>query len=489
MRDKIFFTSIFAFLIGVLIRSFLFLPSAVLVYFLVASLVFLILFFVTKKEISVLIFFGLVFGAAGIFRFHYVDVNQPKNVFDDLVGTEVSFEGVILEEVDRRENSQRLIVGFEGVRVLASASLYPEFSYGDKVSVSEKLSKPENFTTDVGKEFNYVDYLAKDGIYYNVSFAKVSFLESGHGSKIKRVLLSNKKVFLNKVEEIIPDPGSSLLGGLLLGTKQSLGKNLEQDFINTGLIHIVVLSGYNVTIIAEAILRTLSFLPQVFSVSLGAVSIVFFAIMTGAGATIVRASIMAILALIARSTGNSYNITRALVFSGALMVLHNPYILYFDISFQLSFMATVGLIYLSPVFKQYFKWLPEKLGLQDIASATIATQVFVLPFILFKMGTLSIIAPITNMIVLPLIPMTMFFGFMTGILSFVSKILATPFAFVSHILLSFEIKVVEIFSRLPFSVVEMQNFNILFVIVIYIFIFWIIHKNYKIIIDEQNKQQ
>lgn len=489
MRDQIFFTSIFAFLIGVLVRSIWIVPEFVLVFLSVCSLIFIPVYFIKKKNILLLIFFAVIFFVLGVFRFDFVDRKQPKNVFDDLVGQEVNFEGIILEETDRRENSQRLIVGFEDVRVLVSTDLYPEFFYGDKVLVSGELSKPKNFTTDVGKEFNYVDYLAKDGIYYSVSFADVSFLESGHGSKIKTILLTNKRKFLDKIEEIIPDPGSSLLGGLLLGTKQSLGENLQQDFINTGLIHIVVLSGYNVTIIAEAILRTLAFMPQVFSVSLGAVSIVFFAVMTGAGATIVRASIMAILALIARSTGNSYNITRALVFSGALMVLHNPYILYFDISFQLSFMATIGLIYLSPVFKQYFKWLPSKWGLQDIASATIATQVFVLPFILFKMGTLSLIAPITNMIVLPFIPATMLFGFMTGILSFVSEILATPFAFVSHVLLSFEIKVVEVFGGLSFSVIEMQNFSVIFVIVIYIFIFWIIYKNYKIITDEQNKLQ
>lgn len=487
MKQNIFYAIIFAFLSGVFARSVLFLPMDVVYGFLITGFVFLIFYIFVRKDFLLISFFIFVFLGFGIFRFHLKDVNAPKNVFDEMVGKNIAFEGVIKEEVDRRENNQRLVVGFDDVRILVSADLYPEFFYGDRVSVSGRLSKPKNFKTDVGKEFNYINYLAKDDIYYNVSFAKVSLVESGQGSKLKSFLLKNKRIFLDKIEDIIPDPGSSLLGGILLGTKQSLGEKLENDFVRTGLIHIVVLSGYNVTIIAEAILRTLSFLPQIFSISLGIISIISFAIMTGAGPTIVRASVMAILSLIARSTGNVYHITRALVFSGALMVLHNPYILYFDISFQLSFLATLGLIYLSPIFKRYFMWLPERFGLQDIASATIATQVFVLPFILFKMGTLSLISPITNIIVLPVVPSAMFFGFLAGIVGMFSEFLATPFSFVSHILLSFQIRVVGFFSSLSFSTVEIRNFGFLWVVVIYFFIFWFIYKNYKIVEEENEK--
>lgn len=147
----------------------------------------------------------------------------------------------------------------------------------------------------------------------------------------------------------------------MLGVKESLGEGLEEDFVDTGLVHIVVLSGYNVTIIAEAIIRTLSFVSVMAGIYIGGIAIAVFAIMTGAGATIIRASIMAILALIARATGRRYEITRALFIAGFLMILENPYILLYDISFQLSFLATVGLIYLSPVFENIFKFFPKEI--------------------------------------------------------------------------------------------------------------------------------
>lgn len=487
MRDKIIFTSIFAFLTGVFIRSFVFLPSEFYFIFGFFSLAFIVVYFFLKNQNFLLVCLAFLFVLLGVFRFDYKDKKELKNIFDDLVGTEISFTGVVSKEPDRRENSQRLIVEFENVNVLVTTPLYPEFFYGDKIEVLGELDKPKNFITDVGKEFDYVNYLAKESIYYSVSFAEVKFIDSGHGNSVIRFLLKTKNKFLQKIESIIPDPQSSLLGGLLLGTKQSLGTELQQDFVDTGLVHIVVLSGYNVTIVAEAIMRVLSFLPLAFGVGVGSFAIVLFAILTGAGATIVRASVMAILALIARATGNGYDIGRALVFAGFLMVLQNPYILYFDLSFQLSFLATIGLIYLSPIFEKYFMWLTLKFGLRQIASATIATQIFVLPFILYKMGTLSIIAPITNLIVLPLIPTTMFFGFLTGLIGLFSEFLATPFGFVSNLFLKFEIFIVETFAKPNFAAIEVSNFSIFLVLVIYIFIFWILSKHYKININGKDK--
>lgn len=480
MRDKIIFISIFSFLAGVFMRSFLFVPTFYFWIFGIVSFVLLIGFLFIKNKNILFISISLICVLLGIFRYDYKDVREPKTVFDDLVQQEISFEGIVLREPDRRENSQRLVVGFENVRVLVSTELFPEFTYGDLLKVSGTLQKPENFKTDIGKEFDYVNYLSKDSIYYTISFADVSLVSSSNGNSFISFLLKTKNKFLETIESIIPPPQSSLLGGLLLGTKQSLGQELQQNFVDTGLVHIVVLSGYNVTIIAEAIMRFLSFLPLTLGIVVGSFSIVFFALMTGAGATIVRASVMAILALIARATGNAFNITRALLIAGFLMVLQNPYILYFDLSFQLSFLATIGLIYLSPLFEKYFMWLPKNFGLREIASATIATQVFVLPFILYKMGTLSLIAPITNLIVLPLIPTTMFFGFITGVVGLLSETLAMPFGFISNLFLKFEIFIVKTFSAPSFSAIEVRTFPLLLVLVIYAIIFWILYKHYKI---------
>lgn len=411
-------------------------------------------------------------------------------MLDNFVGADVVIKGIIKDEVDVRQSSQRILlradkITFHGEEyeidqnILVSTELFPRYEYGDLIEVSGELKIPENFLTEVGKEFDYKNYLKKDSIFYTISFAQVERLDAGEGSKIKAGILFVKHKFLESIEAVIPSPESALVGGLLLGTKQSLGEKLQQSFVDTGLVHIIVLSGYNVTIIAESLIKVLSFISVSAGIYLGGIAIVVFVIMTGAGATIVRAGIMAILALLARATGRTSEITRALLLAAALMVVHNPYILFFDISFQLSFLATLGLIYMSPVFKNWFKFLPERFGLREVVSSTIGVQAFVLPFILYKMGNLSIVAPITNTLVLPLIPTTMFFGFVSGLLGLVSNILAMPFGWVAYVFLKFEIWIVEIFSSFSFATIKIAHFPFILVLIFYIWITWYLVRYYK----------
>jgi competence protein ComEC len=145
-------------------------------------------------------------------------------------------------------------------------------------------------------------------------------VSSGGGNFLKRNLLALKHVFVEKIESVIAQPQSSLLGGLLLGSKRALGKDLQEEFRRAGVIHVVVLSGYNVTIVANAIMEFFSFLPRSFGIFSGIGSIILFALMTGASATTVRASIMAIFALLAGWIGRRYDVSRALVIAGVLML-------------------------------------------------------------------------------------------------------------------------------------------------------------------------
>lgn len=167
---------------------------------------------------------------------------------------------------------------------------------------------------------------------------------------------------------------------------------------------------------------------------------------------------MAVLVIIARATGRTYQITRALIFAAFFMVLHNPKILVFDSSFQLSFMATVGLIHLAPALERYFGWVSTRFQLREFATATIATQLFVLPMLLYKMGELSIVAFPVNLLVLPAVPITMLTGFLTGVVGFLNTPLSLPFAYASEALLSYELFVVDIFSKIPFASIQIESF-------------------------------
>lgn len=133
------------------------------------------------------------------------------------------------------------------------------------------------------------------------------------------------------------------------------------------------------------------------------------------------------------------------------MLFFNPKLLVFDPSFQLSFLATAGLIYFSPFFEKYFLWLPTRLGVREIATATVSAQLAVTPLLLSMTGNFSLIALPANILVLISVPYAMAFGFLAGAIGMVSSFLALPFSWVVYALLSYELFIVSMFARIPFA--------------------------------------
>lgn len=449
-------------------------------------LVLLTAFLLRDKKCVLCIGVFIVALSFGLLRYDIANSNRGSLIVDSFIEKQVVIEGVVIDEPDKRENNTNYTVlvdtvssnaVLEKVRVVAGS--YPEFTYGDRVLIAGVLEKPKGFENESGKYFDYAAFLSKDDIFYQMIFPKLEIISEGHGLFIKRYVFAFKNAFLSRAQGVIPDPQASLLGGLVVGAKQSLGEKLQDDFRATGIIHIVVLSGYNITIVADAMMRAVSFLPKHIGMFLGAGAIVVFAVMTGASATIVRASIMALLVIVARATGRTYDMARALFIAGFIMLLHNPKILIYDASFQLSFLATLGLIVLAPLLEKYFTYIPKKFQLREFATATVATQIFVLPLLLYKIGELSLVALPVNLLVLVTVPLTMLFGFIAGMVGFLSTLLATPFAFIAYILLSYQLHVVEIFARLPFASVHITVFPLwlmFFVYVVYAVVLWRVYK-------------
>src|SRR3989344_1517071 len=193
------------------------------------------------------------------------------------------------------------------VILLAIVNLDKDFRYGNEVNVEGILKKPENFMTDNGKEFDYVNYLRKDGIFYIMSYPKIEIISHENGNLMKSALFYAKEKFLDKMNLAIREPESLLMGGLILGEKSSFSESLRQSFVDTGTIHIVALSGYNVTIIAEWIMKIFYSFPKNIGIGIGIFSILLFVLMTGGSSTAVRAGIMASFALFARVIGRKYD--------------------------------------------------------------------------------------------------------------------------------------------------------------------------------------
>lgn len=463
MRSKTFYFLVAGFFCGATLGTFY---NSIFVFFVILLIFFL---FATLAR-SWIILAILCAIATGFFRANFVSENFHDQNRMIPFSEHIEIEAFIVSEPDRRDNTNHIVVEVDSTtpyRLKVIVAHFKDFKYGEKIFLRGVIDQPEPFETDLGRTFRYDNYLMKDKIHGVMVFPSVKILDGQRRTGLISTILDFKKKFVAEISEILPSPHAPLLSGILLGVKQAMGEDLLEAYRKVGLIHIVVLSGFNVTIIAEAIRRLLSIFNKKIRATLSITAMILFVIMVGAGPTIVRAGVMAALVVLARMSGNNYTVGRSLWFAGACMVFANPFILIHDPSFHLSFLATLGLIHVSPFVEERLRWLPEKFEIHFIVSATIATQIFVFPYMGWAMGEISIISLIVNVITLPFVNFVMLTGFLATVFSFFAKIIAVPWIAITYFLLEYQLIVVEFFAKVPLATVLIPKMGLGFLVSFY----------------------
>ena len=384
--------------------------------------------------------------------------------FVSLLDTPSVVEGRVVSDPDVRETNQRVTLRIERggseVNVLVVTERFPSLSYGDQLRVSGSFTKPEPFATDGGREFAYDRFLARDDIFLISSRAHIERIGSTTSllTQSIRFLFEIKHFFAQGLENALPEPHASLAEGLLIGGKQGLGASLLEAFTIAGLLPIIVLSGYNVMLVADGVLRAFAFLPKRRALVLAGVTILLFILASGAGSSAVRAGLMACIALFARATGRTYDALRGLVFVLVVMLLQNPLVLLADPGFQFSFVATLGLILLTDPLSMYFSSIRSAF-FREIFATTLAAQFFVLPILLYQTGNFSLVAIPANLLVLPVVPFTMLVSFIAGLMGSILPIVAPISALPAYALLSYIVFVAEALASLPFAHMVIPAFS------------------------------
>lgn len=405
--------------------------------------------------------------------------SHKESELEQFVSQKVTIEGVLVEEQEKRDYNTRVKVQIREInkkqiseknKVLVTTTSPKDFYYGDLVTIRGQFMKPENFYTDTGREFDYVGYLESNNIKYLLKNASVQVHGNEPPSSILARLFWLKKQFVDSLKKMLPEPKSSLAAGILIDGKQSINGELQEKFRKTGLVHIVVLSGYNVSIVAEAIGKAFSFLPRFLGISFSMIGIILFALITGASATVVRSSIMAILVLLSRLSIRKYDPARGLFIASLLMLIQNPSILIHSPSFQLSFLATFTVVKVVPWVERFsfIRCIPERFGLREIVISNVTVQLYLLPVLTWMTGFVSLVSLPVNILVLPIMPLTMLSCFVTGLFGFFPKIIALPLAFVSNVLLSYELGIVNFFSQFSLSQISFNLFSTWMVVGFYI---------------------
>ena len=461
--------------------------------FFVLALAFASLFFIFERRriflILALIFFGIILG---LIRYSIIsDLTDDNYIF-----SQPSVSGLVTADPDRRDATTRLTVELvrsriwlrekrlltsPPVKILVVIDNFTDYKYGDKIELTGKIEPPQNFLTDKNKVFDYQNYLLTRGIVAVSYYPKIKILARGQGSAVLANLFALKNNFLNNLKQVLPEPSATLAGGLILGDKGGLGQRTENDFRQAGLSHIIVLSGYNISIVAEATLFVFSFVVGAWAWVLGIIALILFVLMTGGEAAAVRSAVMGATALVARRYGRTYDAGVALIFAGFLMILWNPRLLSFDLGFQLSFLATLGMIYLSPVVSLVIDkvsllrrttWLhevallksssvlkpaevsplvrPRSLlgGLKEIICTTTGAQLAVYPWLLYQTGNATLVGFISNIFVLPAVPLSMFLSFITGLTGFISSYLSLLASYPTYFFLDYILLAAHWFGNL-----------------------------------------
>jgi competence protein ComEC len=404
----------------------------------------------------VLIAFGL-----GALRMHMA-VLPPDSQLDAHMGAKTKLTGIITAEPDVRDHTTRIQVRNEsGAGILIVALGNPHVAYGDRIRATGTLAMPQPFDTGLGRQFNYPAYLAKDGVRYELDFAAVtregSALDVWHYPQYGAIWL--KQRFIEGLGTAVSEPQAGLGSGITVGDKRGMGPDWADTFRTVGLTHIIVLSGSNITVVIGWANEVLAWASASMRYGIAGCIALFFALMTGGTAAAVRAGIMVMVAIIAKASGRLYLASRALAVTAAGMVIWNPYLLAFDPGFQLSVLATAGLIWVSPMVAVRLWWVTERLGLREAAATTIGTQATVLPLLLYQTGNLSLVALPANLLALVAVPWAFAWTVVAGIAGLSLGPLATIAGFPAYALLSYILGVADGFAHLPFASVSLPGFS------------------------------
>src|SRR5215216_3487748 len=396
--------------------------------------------------------------------------------------------GVLAEPPDYRDNYTNLRVKVTRVDtgdrelpanglILVRVSNNQVFHYGEILRLRGKLkTPPEN------EEFSYRDFLAGKNIHSYMTNAEVTVLPGNGGNPFSRAMYALKEKSLANIYRLFPDPESSLMAGILLGVDTGLTARLQQAFKNTGTAHIIAISGFNISIIAGMFVTFFSkFLGPRRGSILAIVGIVFYTLLVGADAAVVRAAIMGSLALFARQVGRRQFALNTLLAVAFVMCLWNPLYIW-DVGFQLSFFATLGLILYADPFSQFAnriinRYFPtstaEKFAelFSEFVLLTFAAQLTTIPIMAYHFQRISLVSFLANPFILPPQPAVMILGGFAILLSIHWFPLGQVAAWVAWPFVVYTIRMVELFDRVPHGTLVLGSLSIWFVILFYAVLF------------------
>ena len=342
----------------------------------------------------------------------------PGSVQAAIGDTERIIEGTIADDPRPKSERQQVVLGAialrdgeEPARPAAGRVLLwlPRgllLAAGDRIRVEAKLEQPQDFDG-----FAYRAYLARQGIAAT-ALARGATVVDHDLPAISEALHAARTWLLRGLNDVVPEPEAALAAGIVLGVRSGIDPAINDAFASAGLTHVVAISGWNIAIVAAlaaAAARPLIRLPsgRWLAAGVAATAVAGYVLLTGASPSVIRAALMAGGLLVARLGGSRSHAMSALMLAALVMLVVAPGVVW-DVGFQLSALATAGLIWFAAAFERRLMRWPSLL--REPFALTLAAQVTTLPVILLNFERLSVVAPLANVVVVPLVPLVMLTG-------------------------------------------------------------------------------
>lgn len=420
---------------------------------------------------------------------HYSDkLVQDSGFFDD---KEKNIKGIIISDPEIREKSQKFIfVSNNGIKIIVFVNRYLDLNYGDNIELKGNIEKPEIFNT-----FDYPSYLYRKGIFYVSYFPNIKILSNAQNNIVKNKEFNNFLYFIynikNKmrynINKYLPEPNASLVLAGTIGDSFRLDDELNTQLVKSGLRHIVAVSGLHMSIILGAffIFFITIGLKRSYATISSLMFLFFYVVLTGMPFSVIRASIMGVILFLGFWIGRPVNSINTLIIA-AIGIIFWQNEAWQDVSFQLSFLAVLGILLFFKFFKDLFikiQKIPK--FIINILSVTMSVLILIWPILAYNFGEFSIIAPISNILVLPILPILMILSFFVMVFGMFLSPIAIFFSWFLWLISEYVILVAKFLGGFSFSTIIINEKQYLFIILYYclLLIIWYLIKIKKSIIE------
>ncbi|MFA6307827.1 MAG: ComEC/Rec2 family competence protein [Patescibacteria group bacterium] len=352
------------------------------------------------------------------------------------------------------------LVDFSG-KILLYHTLYPEYYYGDILEISCKIYKPEKILAEDGQTFAYDKYLAKDDIFGTCFRPHIKTI--GQSKNLTFYIYQARHYFWQNLNDYLVEPSSALAKAMFLSPQREISDDFWAIFAKVGVSHMISISGSHMVIII--------WLAQSFLIALGfsrksafwflVIFLLFYLYLIGFISPAVRSAAMAIILLSGPFLGRNTDSVYSLFLAADILVTLNPYIILYDIGFQLSFLAVLGLVYYARFFNKVLVFIPQQFKLREVVAVTLASQIFTWPITVYNFGIFSIIAPVANLLILPFLPVVLILSMalsVFGFWAFLAELIAWPL-FIS---LKIIVDISEWLSKIPYAFVYINGFSLVY---------------------------